>query len=224
MGIVLLPFFILFVFIVSFIGCVMGVVVGRWRHSAVWGIGTFFLVWAAVLSPEVFVHAQLHYLCKTQGGVRVYETISEPKSLYFKEDGAVSNGDDWSSSAKVYLDYGYDSIENKLYRDDLYRFWRDQDGQIKRVKIAQPTSHYEESYQGSMPVTKYIWLNEDKITDRTSGKVVAIYKNFGMSGGALLHPLLSKIGAGTGTDCYSYDKNFPKNDLDGIYPKTHSTN
>lgn len=95
MGLLLLPIFIVFVLVVSSVGWLVGIVVARWRHSAFWGIGAFFLVWAAVLSPEVFVHAQLHYLCKTQGGVHVYETIRKPKSLYFKRDGAVSNDDDW---------------------------------------------------------------------------------------------------------------------------------
>lgn len=84
-----------------------------------------------------------NYLCKTKGGLKVYEAV--------KADGFLDThipSDDKPSSldidrAKMFLDYGFRFYEIPIHRGGILHFTKDIDGSIMYKKIANAESKYE---------------------------------------------------------------------------------
>ena len=112
----------------------------------------------------------LQYLCKTEGGVKVYKSVEGVEGFFDKSQNMLGRD--------AVLKYGYKFMEGEE-SGALYRYSVDQNGQLQREKIDEPTGKYgvqASDYHLPFNITKYDHTIVDFQTQEKLAVSVTFYR------------------------------------------------
>lgn len=120
---------------------VVQLVVQKTQKKVYWILtaGFFILIptWDVIIGK-----VYLHFLCKTEGGLKVYETVNADGFL----DTHISFDDNPSSfdinQAKEFLDYGFQFYEVPTYKGKTLHFKKDSNGRVTFKVLTKAESRY----------------------------------------------------------------------------------